>query len=236
MSPGRSAKRPARGNRKRAAPVKPMPAAVRPPDPPQTVGPVPRPEFQFVKWINSPAAKAYLQIVGALASVAALIRTSFALAVVGVILFAIGVYRFGFKAQRVAVRVGTIVGVVLVVGVVLLLIIQQAVKPGTTEFSYDGSPVGFTDRSPLAGTQYPTLTDDPDAGSEVAVLTEPVNLAVSCWVNGHYQGKDLAWVSIVEGEYRSLWVPLSDVGVMGPGAARTILPCSNWRWRFQNIP
>jgi hypothetical protein len=182
------------------------------------------------------AAAGAASIVGVLLALAPVLGSSAVLAGVGLPIFAWGTYQLVFKSRSFLVRIAGGSGVVIVAAGMAVLVTQRLVDPGTVEFFYDGSPL-HTSKGPLANTSLPPLTDDPVEGREFDSLVEPATLPVSCWVQGKYMNKgQLIWVSITDGKYRSLWVPLTDLGAMGRGAARTLLPCADWRWRIQNLP
>lgn len=77
----------------------------------------------------------------------------------------------------------------------------------------------------------------------VPAPTEPtvkqrVAIEVSCWRNGVFNdGKrsgSLDWGKIVSGNFETLWIPMPFVRGLAPGKARTLLPCSDWRWQLQH--
>jgi hypothetical protein len=182
------------------------------------------------------ATAAAASVLGVLLALAPILGPSAVLAAIGVPLLAWGGYQLALSRRALPVRIVGAGGCLIVVTVLALVSLRQVVEPDATEFVYDGSLLAPNDYL-LAGEAYPPLTADPAEGRKVDILVEPASLVVSCWVVGRYQGKgELIWVSIVDGDYRSLWVPLSSLGAMARGAARTLLPCSDWRWRIQRFP
>jgi hypothetical protein len=183
------------------------------------------------------AAAGAASIVGVLLALAPVLGSSAVLAGVGLPIFAWGTYQLVFKGRNFPVRIAGVIGVVIVAASMAVLVTQRLVDPGTVEFLYNGSPLSTSKGSPLANTSFPPVTDDPVQGREFDSLFDAATLPVSCWVQGKYMNMgQLIWVSITDGKNRSLWVPLTDLGAMGRGAARTLLPCADWRWRIQNIP
>lgn len=202
---------------------------------------MPKPGSRQVSWsivrlLNQPVATATataVTLIGFVLTLSPLIGSSLALTLIGVPLLTWGALRFAVRATSPTGRILRVV-IVGILGVGLTLIaVQPLVEPDPVEFYFDGLPlIATSDGSPLAGSSFPPLTDDPATGREIDSITEPSQLTVSCWANGRFEGDDLQWARLVDGPYTTLWVPLADLGAMGRGSVRTILPCSHWRWQL----
>ncbi len=226
------------GSPKQSSSAEPSPVSAEPVQPSSSAILDQRSPSGAVAMLTSPVGTAFAtaaSFVGLLLSLAPVLGTTTVLTAIGLPTFAWGVYQLVLKSRSPAVRVVGAVGAAMLLVIAAFFITQRIAEPATTEFFYDGSLLTSSKRHPLAGEPFPVLTDDPAKGREVDVLAEPSRLVVSCWVNGHYKGENLTWVAIVRGDYRTLWVPLSSLGAMGRGAVRTILPCSDWRWKVQDI-
>jgi hypothetical protein len=199
----------------------------------------PRLASSVVAFLNQPAATATAtaaSLVGIVLSLAPFIGSSTALALVGIPMLLWGTFQVTFKQRTRSVRAFGVALVTIMVVFLVFLAVKPIVKPDPVKFFYDGSVLVTSEPSPLSGLSFPPLTDDPAHGQEVDELVGPADLTVSCWVHGRFKGQDLEWASIVDGDYRTLWIPVASLGAMGRGAVRTLLPCSDWRWRISRIP
>jgi hypothetical protein len=119
----------------------------------------------------------------------------------------------------------------------LLLTIRIYSAPNTITIFYDGAVLD-TSSIPYSQGSIP-LTDDPHIGYIRAHIysDEPAELEISCTQQGLISdgthSAKMKWAHIVGGKYQTLWAPMPFVRGEAVGAARTLLPCSNWRWRIQ---
>lgn len=91
-------------------------------------------------------------------------------------------------------------------------------------------------------TPGPWLTSDPDQGDlydQVTPRNPTAEFLVSCFQRGVIrsggQAEPLEWAQIESGTYETLWVPMAFLRGLASGSARTVLPCTHWRWQLQNF-
>ncbi|MFL6108975.1 MAG: hypothetical protein ACJ72L_18600 [Marmoricola sp.] len=147
-----------------------------------------------------------------------------------------GIFQITLRQRTRPVRVLGLICLTAVAVFSVFLAARPLVEPNPTGFYYDGELLSASKDSPLYSLSFPPLTDDPDRGQVVDELTGGADLSVSCWVRGRFKGRELYWASIVGGDYRTLWIPVASLGAMARGAVRTLLPCSDWRWRISRLP
>lgn len=139
------------------------------------------------------------------------------------------------RRRNVLASVALCIAVVASVG----LVARAATNPGTQEFSYGGdylSPI--SSNSPFARQIGIPLTSNPSTGAvDESIITEPTTLVVSCFRRGKFERRrpEVLWAYVTEGDYQTYWVPVSYLASLRPGAARTLIACSNWRWQLQNF-
>ncbi|MEV4888872.1 hypothetical protein AB0K48_05730 [Nonomuraea sp. NPDC055795] len=121
----------------------------------------------------------------------------------------------------------------------VVLTVRAYSSPGTTSFFYGGA---LMDTSSLAsGLVGIPLTHDPAKGEvyDEVVPGDRAEFHVSCFQRGviRVEGRttELTWVQIEDGNYQTLWVPMAVLRGLASGSARTILPCSHWKWQIQNF-
>jgi hypothetical protein len=127
----------------------------------------------------------------------------------------------------------------LLVSVVFVTRVYSA--PDTEQFFYSGVQMDTTG-IPYANGSIP-LTGDPsvgyDAGTIDPVPSDAGPFTVSCTYDGVIstgaRSTDMEWAYVTQGKFKSLWVPVPFLRGLAPGAANSLLPCRNWRWRLQNF-
>lgn len=192
-----------------------------------------------VSLLNKPVATASAtaaSLIGLLLALAPLLGSSTVMSLIGYPLVLWGAYQVALRQRSRKVRFVGVSCLGIAAMATALLVAAPIVRPGTVSFFYDGSLIDAPAGSPLSNANFPPLTDNPDVGDDVQDLVNPARLTVSCWVHGHYKQRELDWALIVDGDYRTLWIPVADLGAMGRGAVRTLLPCSSWRWRVGGLP
>jgi hypothetical protein len=113
------------------------------------------------------------------------------------------------------------------------LAVRRVADPGTHTFYYNGDLMSSDSRgSPFAHEPFIPLTLDPSHGHVEETVAESAEFVVSCTKAGTFKDSrsDVLWAYIADGDYQSFWLPVPYLGGLQPGAARTLLSCSNWRW------
>ena len=190
----------------------------------------------LLDWLDGSHGKAALALTATLAAVASVFtNASLGLVVLlgpaALALLAILVT----KRRRRTLTVLTIIG--LLTSIVLALRFYS--KPETISFLYGGDLMDNS-KMPYADLAGIPLTSDPAKGYvyyEVLPI-DAVEFEVACTRVGRFnngkQSAELEWAYVADGAYETLWVPMPFVRAFGVGQARTLLPCSHWRWQLNS--
>jgi hypothetical protein len=135
-------------------------------------------------------------------------------------------------------------GAALAFLVSIALVIAVCFTPGTVSFWYNGAVFdnSRTSFAEIIQSGIP-LTTDPAHGYVYAkIYPDPSNadaIEVSCTRDGVIdngsRSTDLEWAYIVSGKFQTLWAPMPFVRGEVIGRARTLLPCSDWRWWLRDL-
>ncbi|GAA4562205.1 hypothetical protein GCM10023193_27470 [Planotetraspora kaengkrachanensis] len=156
----------------------------------------------------------------------------------------LGPVAFGFLIRLAWRRRGWLFTAGASLAVLLSLVLATRVysAPGTTSFWYDGDVMDLS-ALPLSDGAGIPLTASPDHGqiyqTILPVQSDSGEILVSCTQDGLItvgaRSAEMEWARIESGKFQTLWVPVAFLGGLAPGTARTLLPCSNWRWQVQNL-
>ena len=120
-----------------------------------------------------------------------------------------------------------------------VLAVRAATDPGTQEFFYSADFLSEQQStSPFAHQVGIPLTSDPSTGTvDESVVTETTSFVVSCVKSGPFRNRrpKVSWAYVAAGDYETLWIPVGYLAALRPGAARTLMGCSDWRWLLQNL-
>lgn len=186
-------------------------------------------------WLATPRGATAIALGGLLASVGSLLDSITRISILGPVVFAVLVW-LSWRQRRKLVAVAA----VLALFVSLALFARAYTKPASSSFFYGGALMD-TSGAPFFGHPGIPLTNDPSTGQEyIAIYPGDVaDLEVSCTRSGLYstssRSTELEWAQIVGGDYQTLWAPVPFLAGLAPGTARTLLPCSDWRWRLQRL-
>jgi hypothetical protein len=191
----------------------------------------------FGDWLATPRNAALIAVVGTVAQVVSLFPNASirVLSFLGTIAFALLLWLAWRQRWKVLIALSTLL---LIVSVMLMVRLNLA--PTTTPFSYTGSQILNAPDIPYTPTGQIPLTTDPDEGffNEYIQMSDAGTLKVSCIedgvINSGTNSTEQEWAQIVEGDFETYWVPVSFLRSLAPGPARTLLPCSNWRWQLQH--
>ena len=184
-------------------------------------------------------AQLVLALVGVVLSAVTLFASSSATAIVGSLSLLIFLFLvwLGRRQGKRMFMVVSVLGLVFS----MVLVIRTVYAPETSSFPYGGGPINTSGTPFMDGSRIP-LTEDPAEGYVTEWIDEGQRvgeLEISCTRNGLIntgsRSTNLEWAKIVGGPLRTLWVPKLFLGRLEPGTARTLLPCSNWRWRLRNL-
>lgn len=186
--------------------------------------------------LSGPRGSAGLALAGLTISLASLLTTTSItrIAVLGPVAFACLVW-IAWRQKKRLLGLGALVLCLLSV----LLTVRAYSRPPTLHTYYSGAVLDYSE-IPYQASSVP-LTDDPDRGFTYAELGpgNATELEFSCTRNGvistDTRSTDMDWAQIIGGPYRTLWAPMSFVRGLAVGQARTLLPCSNWRWELQHL-
>jgi len=148
---------------------------------------------------------------------------------------------FGLGLAMSVRRRKVIAGVLLFLALIVSagLAVRAATDPGTQEFFYSADFVHEApSTSPFAHQVGIPLTSDPSTGTvDESVVTETTSFVVSCVKSGPFRNRrpKVSWAYVAAGDYETLWIPVGYLGGLRPGAARTLMGCSDWRWLLQNL-
>jgi hypothetical protein len=192
-------------------------------------------------WLESlagPRGSAGLVLAGLLVSVTGLLTgTSITrIAIFGPVAFSVMLWlAWGEKKKKV------ISGIAILLVLSLVLAVRVYSVPDTVKFFYNGAPLRTSVIPYVRSDIDIPLTDDPTKGiqSDSISFNDGADIEVSCTrdgliTDGAHSAK-LEWAAIVGGKYETLWVPMAFVRSQAEGQARTLLPCSNWRWELQYL-
>jgi hypothetical protein len=190
-------------------------------------------------WLDSlasPRGSAGLVLAGLLVSVAGFLTgTSITrIAILGPVAFSVMLWLAWGKKKK---KVIAAIGLSLVISLALTLRVFST--PGTVKFFYNGDVMN-TSVIPYAGSGIP-LTEDPTKGIKTDSIypSQSADIEVSCTrvglISEGTHSARLEWALIVNGRYETLWLPMAFVRGEVVGQARTLLPCSNWRWELQYL-
>jgi hypothetical protein len=189
---------------------------------------------RWMDWFATPRGAAALALGGLLVSVGSLLGSITGISILGPIVFAVLVWLSWRKKRKVVAAAA-----VLALFVSLALFTRAYTEPANSSFFYGGA---LMDKgAPFFGHPGIPLTDDPSKGHEYTTIYpgDIADLEVSCTRSGLYsttsRSTQLEWAQIVDGTYQTLWVPVPFLAALAPGTARTLLPCSDWRWRLQRL-
>jgi hypothetical protein len=118
------------------------------------------------------------------------------------------------------------------------LAVRRVADPGTHTFYYNGDLMtSDSHSSPFAQEPFIPLTLDPSHGQVEETVVKSAEFVVSCTKVGTFKDSrsDVLWAYIADGDYQSFWVPVPYLGGLQPGAARTLISCSDWRWWLRNF-
>ncbi|HEX8744219.1 MAG TPA: hypothetical protein VF712_13900 [Thermoleophilaceae bacterium] len=186
--------------------------------------------------LSTPRGMAGLTAAGV--AVAALpLMTDVSAGVLSVLALALLGLGLALSVRRRSAVATVVLALVLVVSAGVTL--RAATDPGTQEFLYDGNFLNEAPaNSPFAGEVGIPLTTDPSTGTVAETLVdERTTFVVSCVRTGAFKHRRprVLWAYIAGGDYKTFWIPVSYLAGLRPGAARTLLSCSNWRWRLHNL-
>ena len=190
---------------------------------------------RWMDWFATPTGAAALALGGLLVSVGSLLGNITRISILGPIVFAVLVWLSWRKKRKTVVAAA-----VLALFVSLALFTRAYTEPANSSFFYGGALMD-TSGVPFFGHPGIPLTDDPSKGHEHTTIYsgDVADLEVSCTRSGLYstssRSTKLEWAQIVDGKYRTLWVPVPFLAGLAPGTARTLLSCSDWRWRLQRL-
>jgi hypothetical protein len=188
-------------------------------------------------WLDllaTPKASTVLTLIGVAATIATIPPTTFKY------LGVLAPLAFGFvawTAWRQKWRRFLFIGALLLCLFSVALNVRTYSRPPTAEVFYGGELMD----NRMFGTPGVPLTVDPAKGfaDEQLYTGEVTEFKVSCIRNGRFSSSgsstDMKWAHIISGPYSTLWAPVPFVRAMAPGEARTLLSCSDWRWRFQYL-
>lgn len=191
----------------------------------------------WLEWIASPKGTAAVALGGLAVSLASFLTgTSITrLSIFGPPAFALLVV----LAWRTSKRLVAAAALVLLLGSVVL-VVRAYSNPGTVRFWYGGQIMDTTVfYQPLPDGGAIPLTANPAEGSvdETIYPGDATEFEVSCTRSGTLSTNQsrMGWARIETGKYQTFWVPMPLLRGLAPGSARTLLPCSNWRWQLQNL-
>jgi len=190
----------------------------------------------LLDWLDGSHGKAVLALTAALAAVAS-VFTNASLGLV-VILGPAALTLLAILARRRRRRTLTVLTIIgLLASIVLALRFYS--EPETISFLYDGAQMDNS-KMPYADLAGTPLTSDPTKGHVYyeVLPTDAVEFKVACTRVGRFdngkQSAELEWAYVAGGDYETLWVPMPFVRAFGIGQARTLLPCSHWRWQLNS--
>lgn len=191
----------------------------------------------WLEWWESSRGKGALGLAALLVSLAGFLTTTTItrISTFGPVAFGLLLWLLWRRKQKTLMA---LVGVALLLS--LALVVRVYAAPPTVAFSYNGQPME-NDGTPYANMSEVPVTDDPARGYEYTKIFpgEPITITVGCTQDGYvyngYQTMELEWVKVTAGTYKTLFIPMPFVAWGAIGEARTLLPCSNWRWRLQNL-
>ena len=209
-------------------PEAPQPGDSNRPEAPQPGG------SRVLEALATPRGMAALTAAGVVLAAVQLVNAS--ATVLGGLAFALLGLALVLSIRRRRKVASVLLGVAVVVSAALVA--RRVTGAGTQQFATSGgefltSPAA---PSPFARQVGIPLTADPSTGRvDQTLIDEPATFVVSCLRSGPFQNRrpDILWAYVAEGDYKSYWVPLGYLGALRPGAARTLLSCSDWRWQLQ---
>jgi hypothetical protein len=192
----------------------------------------------MLNWLAAPRGAALIGLLGLLVSLASLLtNVSFSrVSVLGPALFFFLIW-VALRNRRRVIAAG--LGILCLAS--LLLVVRVYTAPPVASFYYGGEAMEISGIPYATASDPVPLTDNPAQGYEVTSIQPDPNDSGTFDVSCTYQGivdtgarsTDLEWAQITSGQFQSLWVPLPFLSGIAYGTARTLLPCSNWRWRLQ---
>jgi hypothetical protein len=188
----------------------------------------------WLKRLESPRGVAVLGIAGLGLSLISLLASAnlAALSIASPVALALGAW-LTYKLRR----PGTSLLMGIAVAVSTLLVVRANATPPSASFYYDGSQLVAPPGSPFADQNGIPLTEDPREGLVRRTLYEAANFAVTCTRAGAFERGHIPveWAYISNGPYETLWVPDAYLAGLALGTARTLLPCSDWRWQLHYL-
>jgi len=192
----------------------------------------------LLNWFATPRGAALIGLLGLLVSLASfLTNVSFSrVSILGPALFILLVWVAWRSKRRI---IATALAFFCLVS--LLLVIRVYSAPPVASFYYGGEAMEISGIPYATASDPVPLTDDPAQGYEATSIQPDPSDSGTFDVSCTYQGlvdtgersTDLEWAQITSGQFQSLWVPLPFLSGIAYGTARTLLLCSNWRWRLQ---